>query len=290
MQRELLRRSGVPEKDLSPETPGVLTYDELQTRLATWDAPRICVGISAQFWEGADALLYPPSWLDHSHELARRLIGAPRQALGLGVDPGEGSADTSLSAVDLQGLIAQESRKTPDTSTIPDMVIDFGRRVRVPPHNWALDRGGGGKQAADVLRRRGYPVRTIAFGGAVETQGRRKKRRSQQQAEKEERTAYLNLRALLFWQLRELLDPAGPNGGFAIPEEHTELRRQLAPIPLTRDGEGVFYVLPKTNRDPKSAKPTLTKLIGRSPDQADSLCLAIHAMLHPAHTAVAGAL
>jgi hypothetical protein len=47
-----------------------------------------------------------------------------------------------------------------------------------------------------------------------------------------------------------------------------------------RDQEGRLRMLPKSKRDPSSKEKTLTEIIGRSPDDADSLVLACHALLY----------
>lgn len=272
-------------------TPGVLSWSEYQVRLATWDEPRRTIGISAEFYEGAEVLMFPPAWLSHAERLAAALQGKPRQAVAVGVDPGEGGADTSMAAVDRLGLIDLQSVKTPDTNVIPGMVLAFARRHGVPAERIVFDRGGGGKHHADRLRARGHDVRTVAFGESVQPNPRRgRKGTSQRVEEREERTAYVNRRAQMYGELREALDPSGENGGFAIPSRYSELCRQLAPIPLTYDGEGRLYLLPKNKKDAGSKVKTLTELIGRSPDDADALVLALHCVLHPERRAVAGAM
>jgi hypothetical protein len=94
----------------------------------------------------------------------------------------------------------------------------------------------------------------------------------------------------MYGDLRNLLDPSRPQG-FALPAEYAELRRQLAPIPLTYDGEGRLELLPKNRRhgEEPTRRKTLTELIGCSPDEADALVLAVHAMLHQSRRVTAGA-
>lgn len=269
--------------------PGVLPYEDYVKRLRDWDVIKQCAGLGADWYKGAELLMFPPTWLNHSEQLAAKLGSASRRALAIGVDTGEGVADTSFAAVDRHGLIDLESVKTPDTNVIPGLTLAFARKHGVPPECILFDRGGGGKHHADRLRAMGYNVRTVAFGEAVQpdvTPGR--KTAPLRAGERESRTEYVNMRASLYGELRELLDPSGENGGWAIPARYTELRRQLAPIPLTYDGEGRLYVLPKNKKDPNSKQPTLTQLIGRSPDDADAVVLACHQMLHPLRRAVAG--
>jgi hypothetical protein len=48
------------------------------------------------------------------------------------------------------------------------------------------------------------------------------------------------------------------------------------------DEEGRMMLLPKSRKPGGNAtQKTLTELIGHSPDEADALALAVHAMLHP---------
>lgn len=79
----------------------------------------------------------------------------------------------------------------------------------------------------------------------------------------------------------------GPDGklrGFGIPNEYFKLRHQLSPIPLLYDYEGKLYLLPK-NPKPGAGRAHRTSclrdLIGHSPDESDSLVLAVYGMIAP---------
>ncbi len=299
-------------------TPGVLTWDDYCKRMLLWDPIRICIGIHAEFYEGHEVLLYPPTWLDLSARRHEELYGLIRHAEGIGIDPGEGGGETAMAAVDRYGLIELVAKKTPNTAVITSEALAFMIRHQCSPAQVCFDAGGGGKQHADRLREDGHTgIRLVEFGSTV-TPGPRRGivPNSRRVREREERYQYTNRRAEMYGKLRTLLDPvrefreeqdtaemqrfskmqearrvaAGINGDvftgvsssagmiFAIPSEYTELRRQLAPIPLTYDKEGRLFVLPKNNPKNKDDPRTLTKLLGCSPDQADALVLAIHAM------------
>jgi hypothetical protein len=170
-------------------------------------------------------------------------------------------------------------------------MIAFGQRHGVPPEMWMIDRGGGGKQHADLLREMGYPVQTVGFGETIAMDLRTGMRMiSERQELREDRTTYKNRRAQMYGDLRSLLNPTNDQG-WGIPAEYNELRRQLAPIPLTYDREGRLELLPKSTRgiDKNDKRPTLTELIGCSPDEADAVALAVHAMLHKEVIPEAGA-
>jgi hypothetical protein len=271
-----------------------------RVRVPATDCPRISAGFLAEerramgetyyrqeylcsFEDSAGEPLFPGDWLDHAERLAALLEGRPRRAEGVGIDTGEGVADTSFAAVDRLGLIELVSVKTPDTSQIPGLALAFIRRHGVRADCVCVDRGGGGLQLADHLNNLHfsiYSIRTVPFGGAVAgdpvggrlSVGRRTDQR-------EERYAYKKMRDRMYGRLRELLDPSGPQGGWAVPARYAELRRQLAPIPLLYDGEGRLELPPKNRRESTpGGRKSLVELIGRSPDDADAVVLACEAM------------
>lgn len=281
---------------------GVLSWAEYVKRREVWDKVRQCIGLDGNFWLGRENLLYPPSWLNRAQRLALFLKGRLRIARGMGIDPGEGVSNTSISIVDELGLIEQISEPTPDTEKIIGLCLDVINRYRIDPSKVLFDAGGGGKQHADRLRALGYNVRMIRFNAKPTVELRRGKTRFIDKLDSRESAyAYLNMRAQMYDQLRILLDPGSDERdydseaawseiakdtkrltsdivGFAIPHEYERLREQLAPIPLLRDSEDRMYMLPKNKKNPNDTQRTLVELIGYSPDDADSLILAIHAM------------
>ena len=268
--------------------PGVITYEEYRYRELTWDKIKKRVGLEAEFYEGEENLLYPPLWLDNSAKIAELLkVQIPiRRAKSIGIDPAEGGDKTSICVIDEFGILELTSSLTPDTSVIPNLVLGLMLRYGVPASKVAFDRGGGGKQHADTLRSRGYKVRTVAFGESVSLDPRQGTNQLKARIEvKEDKYVYKNRRAEMFGELRYAIQPSN-SIVFAIPAEYTNLRQELAPIPFTYDPEGRL-VLPPKNAKPGDSKDeiTLTKLIGHSPDEADALVLAYHAMTHKANIA-----
>lgn len=266
--------------------PGVLTYEEYCRRRKTWDRIRQCIGLDAEFYEGEEVKLFPPLWLNQAATIAQRLRleGRARRAKAIGIDPGEGIANTSMCAVDEFGIVELVSKQTPDTNAITGEAIAFMRKHNVPSDYVCFDRGGGGKQHADRLRAQGLNVRTVAFGESISIDVRRQLNRPSyrdRREEREERYAFLNRRAQMYFDLRELLDPSVNQNGWGIPAEYVRLQQSLRPIPLLYDQEGRIYLPPK-NRKPdaadKSRVKTLIDLIGFSPDEADALVLAVYAM------------
>jgi hypothetical protein len=206
---------------------GVLTYAEYLHRRATWDPVRQCIGLDAEFYKGAQLLLFPPHWLNHAEVLADSLRVAAmkaRIAKSIGIDPAEGGDRTSMCCVDELGIIDLVSRKTPNTDDVPGEAIAFGRKYKVPPENWVFDRGGGGKQHADRLRGMGYPVRTVSFGERPILPP--KSGRQPITARKEvyeEKTTYVNRRAEMYWEASSLVDPTRLIEGVVLERQHQQL-------------------------------------------------------------------
>ena len=270
--------------------PGVLTYEEYINRRKTWNIIEQTIGLDAEFYEGAELKLFPKEWLDRAKEVARKLP-RNRKAEGIGIDPAEGGDKTAMVASDRLGVIECRSKKTPDTSVITSEALAFMQYhgLKENNHRVIFDRGGGGKQHADRLRKEGHKgIRTIAFGEPIIPDPKRGLTPiAHRKEQREERYTFKNRRAQLYGELRELLDPSLNPTGFGIPEEYTMIFDQLEKIPLTYDNESKLFLLPKTT-PAKSDLPSLTKLIGHSPDESDALVLSVHAWLHEARKVVAG--
>jgi hypothetical protein len=305
-------------------TPGLLTYPEYLMRRKTWDKVRQCIGLDGRFYRGGEVLLYPPDWLNFGEEMGRALEGKKRVARAMGIDPGEGGDPTAWAIVDEYGLIYLQSFPTPDTSIIPGETLRLIKAWDIPDDRVVFDRGGGGKEHADILRDQDYDVRSVGFGEAIAIEPKAAMRRIRERRMiKEEKGTYVNRRAQLFGEMSMMFNPDVPRThafadhvsevgppverfmaikGFAIPPEnhnametYAEFRRQLSPIPRWTDKEGRLYLPAKkrkgeeeyqelfTGMTERRRVPTLIDLIGRSPDEADAVALAIHGMIHKSH-------
>ncbi len=294
---EMTARGMVPDdREL---VPGVLTWGQYQHRLKTWDIVRQTVGLGAEFYLGAQVLLFPPERLDAAEARARALRGQRRRAKAVGIDPAEGGDKTALAAVDEFGLIELLALQTPDTDKIPGLVTAFGRRHGAPPDAWVFDHGGGGKEHADRLRGQGLPVRVVGFGESVKLPVKRAgvvRGFAERQEVTEDRVTYLNRRVQMYYELALLLDEHSSLAGgrlFALPPgedgpQYEALRKQLAVFPREEDGEGRATLPPKNKRNKDDKRRTLTEMIGHSPDEADAVCLACFGMLHPVRKMLAG--
>lgn len=292
------------EPDNTIVCQGVLTWEEYVYRRKTWDKIRQCIGLDGRFYEDSQTLMFPPTWLNRAERLHLFLRNRQRIARGMGIDPAEGGDRTAISVVDEYGLIELWSERTPNTQVIITKVLEFIRKYSIDPKRVIFDRGGGGKQLADQIRAKGYAVKTVSFGDSPSIDPRHGKSKVSDKLDiKERRYTYVNRRAELYGELRILLDPMADDRdydneeawkeiaeerkrnsneikGFAFNPAYTRLREQLSPIPLLYDNEQRLKMLPKNKKDNNdiSKQLTLTQLIGYSPDEADSLVLAIHAM------------
>jgi hypothetical protein len=294
------RASGLPVSN-RVLVPGVLTWEEYQDRLLTWDKIRQCVGLEAQFYEGAEVLLFPPDWLNRAERMHEALRGRQRRARAVGIDPGEGVEETVWTAVDEFGVLDQVAKVTPNTVVIAGDTRAFAMEHGVPAHKVMTDVGGGGKQLEDRLKDEGFPITSVAFGVAPAPEMKRGIHQLGDRKEYRERQlAYVSMRVFMYHQLSLLLEldegfnPIGSiemDGkrlvhGFAIPKEMTELRKELAVFPKLYDKEGRMVLPPKdrpnanmTEDDGASRVKTIRQMIGHSPNRADSCVVAVHAML-----------
>lgn len=287
-------RAGV---EVTGETlvPGVLSYfDYLERR--KWPKRQQLISLDALFPEDEGLLLFPPAWLKHSADLFNALKGrAKRQAKAMGIDPGEGGANTVWCVVDEYGVLDLVAKLTPNTNVIPSETVALGRRWQVPPERWCFDRGGGGKQHADRLRAMGLAAQTVGFNEAITVDLKRGLTLMEERRDhRETKYAYSNRRSEMYGTLSELMDPEYDRGGglkgFALPPRDLSpaaerLHRQLGPIPISYDkhGEGTLCLPPKAEMI-----ATLYNNEG-SPDEADALVLAVYGLTHKVRRAVAGA-
>ena len=263
------------------QIPGVLPWDLYEQRRALWPEIRQKIGLDAQFWEGAEFLLFPPQWLERAERFA-----ATRPAFQatkwLGVDSGEGGDKTAWAVVDRLGLIELIARPTPDTMEVVAVTKALIRKYNLEGERVMFDRGGGGKQHADRLRAEGYEVRTVAFGEPPVADLRRGLTPLEEKRNvREEKSAYKNRRAEMYGTVSDLLDPTLNEVGWGIPECYRELHRQLGLIPKKYDNEGRIFLPPKNQAPALVGQPkviTLRSMLGCSPDEADALVIAVECM------------
>ncbi len=255
--------------------PGLIGINEYIERRTNWDPMMQSISLDGEFYRGKEVLLYPPEWLAMSAEFARTAYN--KVGWTMGVDPAEGGDSTAYCICSREGIVELVSVKTPDTSDIPKHTMAYMAKHKLSAKDVYFDAGGGGKQHVDLLRDQyGHHVNAIRFGAAATAKRTRaRKTLKQREGEDETKYAFKNKRCEMYWAIRERLDPA-MNKPFAIPVTETELRRQLAPLPLQYDESGRMWLPPKRAKNPDSAEITLEKMLGCSPDESDAFALAMY--------------
>lgn len=272
--------------------PGVMTWDDYQLHRATWDVMKQKTHLDAEFWEGASISWFPQDWLDHAEELARWLVEVRRGPFYMGVDPAQGGDDSTWAVVDSMGVYRLVAKKTADTNDVFNTTIQLMDEFGIEAPNVIFDLGNGGQVHVDRLRAAGRRVRGVGFGEGVTPQLRAGPTSLREKKEqREDRYVYVDRRSEMYGEFRNLLNPQGLNKfrvggveytGFGLPVggEWDELRRQMAPIPLTPDNVGRLRLLPKHKPNGETDEETLVGLIGRSPDHLDAVVMAVWGMLN----------
>ena len=175
----------------------------------------------------------------------------PSQLMAVGVDPARGGKNQTTICKRYNNWIAPlvkiPGSDTPDGSSVAIRVMqEINNDLEVPVY---IDGLGVGTSPVDALKAIGANVHDINFGAGTEY--------------KDASGIYPmdNKRAEVFWQLKELLegDPVYVN----LPREE-DLRRQL---------QTIRFKLPN-GRILIESKDDITKRVGRSIDEADSVALA----------------
>lgn len=269
--------------------PGVIDYELYQKRRALWDPIRQCIGLDANFYEDGSIKMFPALWLNYAHNHAQEMRPWTRRTMG--VDTAEGGDKTAWTIVDQHRVLHQEAYHTPDTSIIPGRTIALMKEWGVEPEDTLFDRGGGGKEHADYLRKRGFKVRTVGFGEpATDPKEDKRMRTTVEKGEsKEQRYVYKDRRAEMYGKARLLINPE-LDGTFGIDDRFGEMKRQLSLIPLLYDKEGRMYLPPKNKKSKNSTEETLRDILGCSPDESDSFVLAVFGQTSKVRRAIAGAI
>jgi hypothetical protein len=217
--------------------------------------------LHGHFYEGDQAMLFPATWLETAMDRRRwaELQQQSRRVQAIGVDVAAGGRDnTCWTLVDEHGVIEQIALDVADTMQIVGRTLALIRDHHIQSTRVAMDAGGGGKQLADRLSEQGYPVSLVGFGESADA-----------------KQTYKNRRAELYGLLRERLKPDRDQGQFILPPESHELRHELTVLPLIYDSEGRLILPPKSRSSARPGEVSIEKLLGRSPDRADSLALAV---------------
>lgn len=171
----------------------------------------------------------------------------------VGVDVARGGSDKTVIYPLYEGLwfdraVAKAGRETPDGQTLAALVLSVAKH-QAPIH---IDIIGPGASGFDFLR--GMGIHTIGCMGSEATSER----------DQTGRFGFYNFRTMIWWRMREALDPLN-NTGIALPPDPTLAADLCAPTWKLLKG-GVIQL---------ETKEDLVKRIGRSPDFGDAACMAL---------------
>lgn len=204
-------------------------------------------GIKDDPWQ-----VIPTAWVDAA--MAR---WQPKDAKGpmdsMGVDVARGGDDATVIArrhgTWFDAPLRHPGQETPDGPTVSGLVI-AARRDRAPVH---VDVVGWGSSAFDHLIQN--DVHALGINGSNKTEERT--------ADAERVLGFANKRALLWWRMREALDPTNPDP-IALPND-ARLKADLCAPKWSPTARGIQI----------EGKEEIRKRLGRSPDDADAYVLAL---------------
>lgn len=201
-------------------------------------------GVEDDRWQ-----VIPTAWVDAAQERWK-----PRDAKGvmdsLGVDVSRGGQDETVISPRhgtwYDELVCLPGRSVPDGPAAAGEVI-VRRRDKAPVH---IDVVGWGASAYDFLNTN--DIQTIPINGAEKAQG----------VTADGTLSFVNLRAELWWRMREELDPTNPYP-IALPPD-PKLKADLCAPRWKLTAAGIQV----------ESKEEIRKRIGRSPDRGDAVCMA----------------
>lgn len=192
----------------------------------------------------------PTAWVELAQARWKRPDRLPPMD-SMGIDVARGGKDNTIIArrhdMWFDEALTYPGTETPNGPVVAGLVI-AAARDNAPEH---IDVIGVGASPYDFLHSIGQPVYGINV--SEKAQG----------TDRSGRMRFLNLRAELWWKMREALDPAN-NTGIALPPDPRLLGDLCAPIWWTQGA-----VIQVEGRD------DIQKRIGRSPDWASAYILAL---------------
>lgn len=214
--------------------------------------------VEGNFADSSEDSLIPLSWTEQAVERWHVCggIGAGDQAYG--VDPAR-FGDDKTTIAHVVGHVCQFIK----AHTKEDTMQTAGRVAALadPTIPVAIDTIGVGAGVYDRLREMGYRVIGVNVAEAT------------QRTDSSGEIHFDNLRAALWWLLREMLDPTNPDAIAIPPDAENELIGDLTAPTYTYTSRGRIRV---------ESKDDIRKRLGRSTDYADALALAFYALSRPA--------
>lgn len=196
---------------------------------------------------GAEDALIPLDWIEKAIEQGG--IGGDKRQVG--VDVARFGRDKTIYLYRRGGNVVHiKENNQLDTMQVVGWVQEFLKEDK--PDVTAVDVVGIGSGVYDRLGELDYPVVAVNVGESPSSDENKKK--------------FFNLRAELFWHLREMFRPEGDKSKISIPNDN-ELIRQLTEIRYFYSSERKIRI---------EDKEDMKRRIGQSPDKADALSLAFY--------------
>jgi len=243
--------------------------------------------VLGQFSDDTTEALVLPAWLDVAYQKhgTRALVAPPTEPLRIGVDPTMGGSDRFAVCVASGGHVEElTSWVEPDTTKSISRLVDLLLRYRVgrdaehQPREFGpgrdavitVDVAFGGKVIYDLLREAGWPVTAYWSNSAPEISDDLRRAAKFDPFIWQNVEPWGNRRAQSFCTLARMLK----EGTVALPRDPS-LAEELLAMHRLRDTHGNVLI---------EAKGELRSRLGRSPDLADALSMAL-GTVEPADTA-----
>jgi hypothetical protein len=212
--------------------------------------------------QGGGLRLIPEAWVRLAFQRWREQAQPDRAADAIGVDVARGGADKTVFAPRwgsyIGTLITHAGSTTPDGPSVRDKLMPYlGPRTAAN-----IDIVGVGSSPFDFTKQKHRLTRPVN-GGLQGIDG----------TDRTGNYEFANLRAKLYWQLREALDPE-QGLGLALPPDE-ELLQDLCAAGWE----------PRGNKILVEKKKDITARLGRSPDKGDSIGYAFYEPPREAQTA-----
>ena len=236
---------------LSSEDSSLVSPQWCQDRAAEWgkDSALYQTRVHGVFADAGDGQLFSLTLLEAAVANRANASGV----VSLGVDVARSVAgDENCVAIVRGGRVERFS-----LWRSPDLMVTVARvsheALSAKPRRIFVDAGGVGGGVVDRLRQLRYDVEGVHFGGRANDPAR-----------------FANRRAEMYWLLRERLE----RGELSIPDDDA----------LVMDLAAIRYSFDQSGRVTIEAKDDARRRLGRSPDRADALVLAVAASVAATRT------
>jgi len=238
------------------DSPNVTSGRELYPRLVTrkwverrrqeWgeDTPLYRSRVLGEFPEDEQSVLIPRHWLEGEKPKIKRNKG--QRYLGVNVAR-EGKDATVFLIRNEREIIYVREEHGISTMESVGIIVRLMKEKNISEDNVFIDDTGLGAGVTDRLRELDYEVNAVIAAAKANNPAR-----------------FINLRAEMFWRLREDLNPEKKEGPLYINNRYTTLKRELCALTYEFNSGGGIKIIDKIK---------LRGKISGSPNHADSLAL-----------------